>query len=249
MFDLVLKSYLHSLFTIKDLGFAKYFLGLELARSTHGLLVTQQKYLTDIPSDTNLLGAKLTSTPFPPGLKLTVGDGSLLLDPTPYRRLVGRLLYLGFTRPDISFAVQQLSQFLQHPRSSHWDAALHVLHYLRGTSSLGLFFSSCNSLQPSVFTNASWASCPDSRRSITGFRIFLGSTLVSWKTKKQATVSRSSAEAEYHSMGAVVCELLWLSYLLCALQIPFTTPVPFWCDNKAAIHITANPVFIISPNV
>ncbi|KAK4384958.1 Retrovirus-related Pol polyprotein from transposon RE1 [Sesamum angolense] len=183
------KSYLHSLFTIKDLGFAKYFLGLELARSTHGLLVTQQKYLTDILSDTNLLGAKPTSTPFPPGLKLTAGDGSLLSDPAPYRRLVGRLLYLGFTRPDISFVVQQLSQFLQHPRSSHWDAALHVLRYLKGTSSLGLFFSSCNSLQPSVFTDASWASCPDSRRSITGFCIFLGSTLVSWKTKKQATVS------------------------------------------------------------
>ncbi|KAK4391492.1 Retrovirus-related Pol polyprotein from transposon RE1 [Sesamum angolense] len=134
------KSYLHSLFTIKDLGFAKYFLGLELARSTHGLLVTQQKYLTDILSDTNLLEAKPTSTPFPPGLKLTAGDGSLLPDPAPYRRLVGRLLYLGFTRPNISFVVQQCSQFLQHPGSSHWDAALHVLRYLRGTSSLGLFF-------------------------------------------------------------------------------------------------------------
>ncbi|KAL0364470.1 UNVERIFIED_CONTAM: Retrovirus-related Pol polyprotein from transposon RE1 [Sesamum angustifolium] len=225
------KSYLHSLFTIKDLGFAKYFLGLELARSTHGLLVTQQKYLTDILSDTNLLGAKPTSTPFPPGLKLTAGDGSLLSDPAPYRRLVGRLLYLGFTRPDISFVVQQLSQFLQH-LGSFIGMLLHVLP--QGTSSLGLFFSSCNSLQPSVFTDASWASCPDSRRSITGFCIFLGSTLVSWKTKKQATVSRSSAEAEYRSMGAAVCELLWLRNLLAC---------PPSVSNKAAIHITANPVF------
>ncbi|KAL0327703.1 UNVERIFIED_CONTAM: Retrovirus-related Pol polyprotein from transposon RE2 [Sesamum angustifolium] len=114
-------------------------------------------------------------------------------------RLVGRLLYLGFTRPDISFATQQLSQFLQHPRSSHWDAALHVLRYLKGTSSLGLFFSAQNSLQPTVYTDASWASCPESRRSITGFCIFLGSSLVSWKTKRQSTVSRSSAEAEYRS--------------------------------------------------
>ncbi|KAL0327700.1 UNVERIFIED_CONTAM: Retrovirus-related Pol polyprotein from transposon RE2 [Sesamum angustifolium] len=156
-------------------------------------------------------------------------------------RLVGRLLYLGFTRPDISFATQQLSQFLQHPRSSHWDAALHVLRYLKGTSSLGLFFSAQNSLQPTVYTDASWASCPESRRSITGFCIFLGSSLVSWKTKRQSTVSRSSAEAEYRSMGAVVCELLWLSYLLHALHIPFSTPVPFWCDNQAAIHITPTP--------
>ncbi|KAL0284906.1 UNVERIFIED_CONTAM: Retrovirus-related Pol polyprotein from transposon RE1 [Sesamum angustifolium] len=80
----LVKSYLHSLFTIKDLGFAKYFLGLELVRSTHGLLVTQQKYLTDILSDTNLLEAKPISTPFPPGLKLTAGDSSLLPDPAPY---------------------------------------------------------------------------------------------------------------------------------------------------------------------
>ncbi|KAL0358345.1 UNVERIFIED_CONTAM: Retrovirus-related Pol polyprotein from transposon RE1 [Sesamum angustifolium] len=126
------------------------------------------------------------------------------------KRLVGRLLYLGFTRPDISFATQQLSQFLQHPSPP--------------------------------FTLMLPGPLPESRRSITGFCIFLGSSLVSWKTKKQSTVS-APAEAEYRSMGAAVCELLWLSYLLHALHIPFSTPVPFWCDNQAAIHITANPMF------
>ncbi|KAL0304041.1 UNVERIFIED_CONTAM: Retrovirus-related Pol polyprotein from transposon RE2 [Sesamum radiatum] len=170
-------------------------------------------------------------------------DGTILSDPGDCRRLVGCLLYLGFTRPDVSFAVQQLSQFLQRPRSFHWVAALHVLRYLKDSSSLGLFFPSHNTLYPSVFTNASWASCPDSRRSIMGFCIFLGSSVVSWKSKKQATVSRSSAKAVYHSMGAAVCELLWLSYLLYDLHVPFHTPISFWCDNKAAIHITANPVF------
>ncbi|XP_020551111.1 uncharacterized protein LOC110012327 [Sesamum indicum] len=238
-----LKDYLHTLFTIKDLDFAKYFLGLELARSTHGLLVTQQRYLSDILADVCMTDAKATSTPLPPGHKFSADVGSLLADPAAYRCLVGRLLYLDFTRPDISFAVQQLSQFLQHPRSSHWDAALYVLRYLKGTSSLGLFFSSSNSLQPSVFTDASWASCSDSCRSVTGFCVFLGSSLVSWKTKKQATVSRSSAEAEYRSMGSAVCELLWLSYLLRAFQVSYRTPVSFWCDNQAVIHITENPVF------
>ncbi|KAK4404224.1 Retrovirus-related Pol polyprotein from transposon RE2 [Sesamum angolense] len=187
-----IKSHLDTLFTIKDMGHAKYFLGLELALSAHGL-------------------------------KLSADDGTLLFDPGPFRRLIGALLYLGFTRPDVSFATQQLSQFLQQPKSSHWDAALHVVRYLKGTSSLGLFFFAKNSLQPVVYTNASWASCPESRRSITGFCIFLGSSLVSWKTKKQSTVSRSSAEAEYRSMVAVVCELLWLSYLLHALHISFST--------------------------
>ncbi|KAL0293767.1 UNVERIFIED_CONTAM: Retrovirus-related Pol polyprotein from transposon RE1 [Sesamum angustifolium] len=124
-----IKSHLDTLFTIKDLGHAKYFLGLELARSAHGLLVTQQKYLTDILRDVHMLDSRPAPTPLPPGLKLSADDGTLLFDPGPFRRLVGRLLYLGFTRPDISFATQQLSQFLHHPRSSHWDAALHVLRY------------------------------------------------------------------------------------------------------------------------
>ncbi|XP_020548166.1 uncharacterized protein LOC110011713 [Sesamum indicum] len=160
------------------------------------------------------MDAKATSTPLPPGHKLSTDAGSLLANPTAYRHLVGRLLYLGFNRPDISFVVQQLSQFLQHLQSSHWDAALYVLRYLKGTSSLGLFFSSSNSLQPFALTDASWASCSNSSHSATGFCIFLGSSLVSWKTKKQATISRSSAEAEYRSMGSV-----------------------------AAIHITENLVF------
>ncbi|KAL2252652.1 UNVERIFIED_CONTAM: Retrovirus-related Pol polyprotein from transposon RE1 [Sesamum indicum] len=199
-----LKAHLHSLFTIKDLGLAKYFLGLEFARSSHGLLVTQQKYLRDILADTNMLGSKATPTPLPPGLKLSADVG-----------------------PDVSFAVQQLSQFLQHPKSSHWDAAVHVLHYLKGSSSLRIFFSSRSTLHPLVDTDASWASCPDSRRSIFGYCIFLGSSLVSWRMKKQATVSRSSAEAEHRSMGAAMCELLWLSYLLRAFKIQFRTPIPF----------------------
>ncbi|KAK4388552.1 Retrovirus-related Pol polyprotein from transposon RE2 [Sesamum angolense] len=141
------RDYLDDLFTIKDLGQAKYFLGLELARSSHGLQVSQHKYLQDILADTSMLAAKPASTPFPLGLKLVLEDGALLPNPNKYRRLIGRLLYLGFTRPDISFAVQQLSQFLQAPRTSHWDAALHVLRYLKGTPSTGLFFSSSSSSQ------------------------------------------------------------------------------------------------------
>ncbi|KAL0316619.1 UNVERIFIED_CONTAM: Retrovirus-related Pol polyprotein from transposon RE2 [Sesamum radiatum] len=237
------KHYLDKLFTIKDLGSAKYFLGLELARSTHGLHVTQHKYLQDILRDASMLDAKPTSTPFPSGLHLNNEEGALLHCPDRYRRLVGRLLYLGFTRPDLSFPVQQLSQFMQHPRTSHWDAALHVLRYLKGTCTLGLFFPSQSSLHLSAYFDAAWASCPDSRRSITGFCIFFGTSLISWKTKKQTTVSRSSAEAEYRSMGSTVCELLWISYLLSDFLIYVQQPISFWCDNRAAFHITANPVF------
>ncbi|KAL0430656.1 UNVERIFIED_CONTAM: Retrovirus-related Pol polyprotein from transposon RE2 [Sesamum radiatum] len=158
--------------SIKDLGPAKYFLGPELARSSHGLQVTRRKYLQDILADTSMLDARPAHTLFPSGLKLVIGDGSLLPDPRKCRRLVGRLLYLNFTRPDISFAVQQLSQFLQAPRTSHWDVGLHVLRYLKGTPSTGLFFSSSSSIRLSAYSDASWASCLDSRRSITSYWVF-----------------------------------------------------------------------------
>ncbi|KAK4395882.1 Retrovirus-related Pol polyprotein from transposon RE2 [Sesamum angolense] len=139
---------------------------------------------------------------------------SPLSDPEKYRRLIRRLLYLGFTRPDLSFAVQQLSQFLQHPTDQHWPAALHVVRYLKGSLATGLFFPSSNNLQLVAYTDADWGSCVDTRHSITGFCVFLGSSLISWKTKKQNTVSRSSAEAEYRAMAASIFELQWITFSL-----------------------------------
>ncbi|KAL0307059.1 UNVERIFIED_CONTAM: Retrovirus-related Pol polyprotein from transposon RE1 [Sesamum radiatum] len=237
------KSYLDGLFTIKDLGVALYFLGLQIARSPTGTSVTQAKYINDIVRDMGLMHAKSVTTPFPQHIKLSATRGAVLSDPEPYRRLVGRLLYLGFTRPDISYGVQQLSQFLQHPCESYWHAALHVVRYLKGTSTTGLFFPCSSSFQLQAYCDADWASCVDSRKSISGFCVFFGTSLISWKSKKQATVSRSSAEAEYRSMGATVCELLWISYLLQDFGIPLHSPIPLFCDNKAALHIMANPVF------
>ncbi|KAK6124979.1 hypothetical protein DH2020_041253 [Rehmannia glutinosa] len=238
-----LKSYLHKMFTIKDLGHAKYFLGLEIARSTSGTYVHQRKYILDILSDVGLLECKPASTPFPQGLKLTGRQGTPLPDSNVYRRLVGRLLYLNMSRPDVTHAIQQLSQFINDPYSAHWDAAIHVLRYLKGTPSKGLFYAAHNSYDFEAFCDADWAACPDSRRSLTGYCVFFGGALVSWKTKKQVTVSKSSAEAEYRSMSQTVCELLWLSYLATDLHICYSLPIPIWCDNQAALYIVANPVF------
>ncbi|KAL0298754.1 UNVERIFIED_CONTAM: Retrovirus-related Pol polyprotein from transposon RE2 [Sesamum radiatum] len=189
------------------------------------------------------MDAKTCTTPLPSVLKFSANEGPLLQEADRYRRLIGKILYVGFTRPDISFAVQQLNQFLQHPTQQHWDDAIHVVRYLKGSSSMALFFPSQNSIQLSAFSDADWAACVDSRRSVTGYCIFLGSLLISWKTNKQNTVSRSSTKAEYRAMATTVCELLWITYILKDFQVPLTTPVPFWCDNQVPFHITANPVF------
>ncbi|KAL0298023.1 UNVERIFIED_CONTAM: Retrovirus-related Pol polyprotein from transposon RE2 [Sesamum angustifolium] len=116
-------------------------------RSDYSLLVTQRKYLHDILQDVRLLDTRSSSIPFPPTIHLTSDAGSLLPDPSPYRRLVGRLLHLGFSRPNISFSVQQLSQYIQHLKSIHWDATSHLRRYLKSSSSTNIFFPSQNSLQ------------------------------------------------------------------------------------------------------
>lgn len=131
------KRFLHEQFTIKDIGPAKSFLGVEIARSKAGIYINQRKYILDIIQQAGLTGSKPTATPFPKGLKLNAEDGTLLSNPESYRRMVGQLLYLGFTRPDITYAVQQLSQFVQHPTDLHWNAALHVLKYLKNCPSKG----------------------------------------------------------------------------------------------------------------
>ncbi|KAL0373597.1 UNVERIFIED_CONTAM: Retrovirus-related Pol polyprotein from transposon RE1 [Sesamum radiatum] len=142
----------------------RYFLGLEIARSSTGIYVSQTKYVADIIHNTGLEHAKSVSTPFPQGFKWRIDSGALLTNPDSYRRRVRRLLYLGFTRPEISYSVQQLSQFLTRPCESHWQAALHIVRYLKGCPSLGLFLPSQTSFVLKTFCDADWASCTDTRR-------------------------------------------------------------------------------------
>ena len=138
-------------------------------------------------------------------MKLNNDQGEILKATANYRRMVGRLIYLTITRPDISFAVNILSQFMHAPRKPHWDAALRVVRYLKNNLGNKLLFSSNSSLQLKAYCDANWENCPMTRRSTTGYCVFLGDSLISWKTRKQKTDSRSSAKAEYISMDAATC--------------------------------------------
>ena len=120
-----------------------------------------------------------------------------------YRHLVGRLLYLSFTRPDLAYVVHILSQFMHQPLDAYWNAALLVVPYLKGTPGQGILLSASSALQVFSWCDSNWTSCPLTRRSLTSWIVFLGSSPISWKTKKQHIVSHSSAEAEYRSMAAL----------------------------------------------
>ncbi|XP_019057763.1 PREDICTED: uncharacterized protein LOC109116565 [Tarenaya hassleriana] len=215
------KQILHQHFQLKDLDPLHYFLGLGVARSRQGVQICQRKYTLELLEDFGFLGSKPLATPMDIREKLYADSGTILDDATHYRQLVGRLIYLSVTRPDISFAVQKLSQYMARPFSSHLQAAHRVLRYLKGAPSQGLLFPGNSPLRLSGYTDADWASCPDSRRSVSGYCIFLGHSLISWKSKKQAIVSRSSAESEYRAMAQASCELFWLSGLLRDLHIDY----------------------------
>jgi len=237
------KDYLHTCFHMKDLGKLKYFLGVEVARSPIGIFLSKRKYALDIIRETGLLGSRPSSTPLEENHRLALAEGPMLSNPNQYRRLVGRLIYLCFTRPDLTYSVHVLSQFMQQPREKHWQAALRVVRYLKGQPGQGILLHRDNVLTLNGWCDSDWASCPLTRRSITGWFILLGNSPVSWKTKKQHTVSRSSAEAEYRSMAITTCELKWLKALLSDIGISHPQPIPLSCDSQAALHISKNPVF------
>lgn len=237
------KSTLDSHFKIKDLGALCFFLGFEVARSKKGLLLNQRKYTLELLQDTGMLVAKPAKTPANPTVRLSSEGGTAYHDPFAYRRLIGPLLYLTNTRPDIAFSVQQLSQFVAKPSESHFQSAVQVLRYLKTAPAQGLYFPAQNQLHLSGFADSDWGCCTDTRKSITGYCVFLGSALVSWKSKKQNTVSRSSSEAEYRALASLVCEIQWIHYLLKDLQLPQSSPIAVYCDNKSAIYLAHNPTF------
>nr|GEV69731.1 hypothetical protein [Tanacetum cinerariifolium] len=190
-----LKKSLDDKFTIKDLGLARYFLSIEIYHTFTGTHLNQRKYILDLLTDAGLTAAKPNPSPLPTNLKLSLDKGVLISDPAAYRRLVGRLIYLTMTRPNISYVVQHLSQIVSSPKDVHLQAAIHLLKYLKGTAFKGLFYPIQPHLQVTGFTNADWTSCLMTRKSLTGYCIFLSHSLIYWKTKKQATLSRSSTES------------------------------------------------------
>jgi hypothetical protein len=174
-----LKHFLSTRFKIKDLDPLKYFLGVEIARSKSGISFCQRKYTLDILEDTGMLGAEPQKIPMDATVALMPIGSDPLKDPTSYRRLFGRLIYLTITRPEITYAVNTLSQFMHEPQKHNFDTARQLLHYLKGASGQGLLFSSNGPLYLTAYCDAYWARCPFTRCSVTGYCIFLGRSLIS----------------------------------------------------------------------
>nr|KYP74866.1 Retrovirus-related Pol polyprotein from transposon TNT 1-94 [Cajanus cajan] len=229
---------LASEFDMKQLGDLKYFLGIEVARSKHGIFICQRKYVLDLLTETGMLGCKPVDTPIEKNHKNFHCVGTASTDKGRYQRLVGKLIYLSHTRPNIAYAVNVVSQFMHDPRKPHMDAVERILRYLKSAPGKGLLFSNHGHLKVEGYTDADWAGSKNDRRSTAGYLTFVGGNLVTWRSKKQEVVARSSAEAEFRGMAIGICELLWIKNLLKDIGYE----MKLYCDNKSAIQIANNLV-------
>ncbi|CAL1357087.1 unnamed protein product [Linum trigynum] len=193
----LLKDGLQVSFQIKDLGQLSYFLGLEVSRSAAGIFLCQRKYISDLLGDYNMEDCVPVNTPMELNLKLSRESGDKVKDGSQYRSIVGSLIYLSATRPDISYAVQLVSQFMADPRTDHVAALYRILRYLRETKELGLLFPTSGTTTLQAYSDSDYAGCVDTRRSTTGWCVQFGNSFISWRCKKQNKVSKSSTEAEY----------------------------------------------------
>jgi hypothetical protein len=172
--------------------------------------------------------------------KVSAESGPPVADLTHFRSLAGALKYLTFTRSDITYAVQQICLHMHDPWEPHLTAMKRTLHYLRGTLDYGLLLRCSASSELTVYTDADWAGYPDTRRSTSGYAVFLGTNVISWSSKRQNVVSRSSAEAEYRAVANGVAEACWLRRLLQELHALLTKSTLVYCDNVSAVYLSTN---------
>ena len=251
----VVKDELRDKWSMKDLGPIESILGIRVIRNRteRTLSMTQEKYIDNLLSKFNLSDVKPTKTPLDPGCSLSkqmcpvTEEERALASKQPYRELVGSLMYLMVcTRPDIAFAICQLSRYSSNHGAGHWSALMHVVRYVKGTKSLGITYRGNSGLYPTLFSDASFASDIDSRRSVSGYISYVGGGPVSWRSKLQSTTALSTCESEYIALCSAAQEAVHLRSLFQEL-IPSVdgsavgAPIVVFEDNKATIDISKNP--------
>lgn len=220
----------------------KYFLGMEIARSKKGIYISQRKYVLDLLKETGMLGCRPSDTPIQTYKIDDEADLGKVVDIGRYQRIVGKLIYLSHTRPDIAYAVSVVSQHSHDPKQKHLNEVYRLLRYLKGSSGRGLLFRKSDQRSIEIFTDADWAGDKEDRKSTSGYCTFVWGNLVTWRSKKQSVVARSSAEAEFRAIALGICEGIWLKRVLEEIGVHSILPVKMYCDNMAAINISHNPV-------
>ena len=228
-------------YEMSDLGEMKYFLGMEIDQNEVGIFLYQRKYAWKILKKFHMERSKPVSTPLVVNEKLTKNDNGSKADALIYRSLIGSLLYLSATRPDVMYPASLLSRFMHSPSQFHLSAAKRVLRYIRGTTDYGVWYLKNESKQLMGYADSDWAGSLEDSKSTSGYAFSFGSG-VFWNSRKQEVVAQSSAEAEYISAANAANQAIWLRKILSDLGQNLNEATVMWVDNKSAIAMTKNPV-------
>uniref|UniRef100_UPI001CB948C2 uncharacterized mitochondrial protein AtMg00810-like n=1 Tax=Erigeron canadensis TaxID=72917 RepID=UPI001CB948C2 len=234
-------SLMSSHFEMSMMGELTFFLGLQIRQLTDGIFINQEKYIRDMLAKFDMSNITTKSTPMSPPNNLHADPDGQHVNPTLYRGMIGSLMYLTASRPDIMFATCLCARYQASPRESHLLAVKRIFKYLKGTSSLGLWYPKESSFDLVAYSDSDYAGCMLDRKSTSGGCQLLGGRLTSWSSKKQHTVSISTAEAEYVSAVSCCAQVLWMKNQLADYDLNFSK-IPIMCDNTSAIAITHNPV-------
>jgi hypothetical protein len=255
----IVKTTLQQLFRMVDLGPIEKYLGVEFVPCSEGIFMHQSQYSTALFSEFGMQDCRPSPVPLPEGRTLVSETGTASVDPTRYRQIVGKLLYLTNTRPDLAYSVNLISRFLVNPQQKHLDSALDILRYVQATKDYGILYQKGQDINIQGYTDTDWGSCEETRRSTGGYIFTVGQASLTWSSKRQPTVSRSSTESEYKALSDGTQEAVWIRRLLLELgflhktEMPLNCSnseilanlpkIPLHCDNQGSLKLARNPIF------
>ena len=229
-------------FEMTDLGMMHYYLGLEVVQSTTGIFISQKKYVQEILERFQMNNCNSVGTPTEVGVKLFKDPEGKRVDSTNYKQIVGSLMYLTATRPDIMYAVSLISRYMENPKEIHLLAAKRIFRYLQGTADFGLLYKKGEHSDLMGFTDSDYARDQDDRKSTSGYVFMLGTGVVSWSSKKQPIVTLSTTEAEFVAAASCACQAIWLRRILEEIQFKQQGETSIYCDNSSTIKLSRNLV-------
>ncbi|XP_039121527.1 uncharacterized mitochondrial protein AtMg00810-like [Dioscorea cayenensis subsp. rotundata] len=236
-------------FEMSDLGELKYILGLEVKNLNDGLFVSQHKYAANLLNKFGMENCNSATTPMNTNEHLQLHDDSENVCSTKYRRIVGGLLYLTHTKPDLMFAVSTVSRFMSSPSSHHYGALKRILRYVKGTLNYGLFYKTIGGLELQGHSDSDWGGSIDDRRSTSGWCFSLRSAVIAWSSKKQTIAALSSTEAEYITLTSAACEAVWLRRLMNDLYEKQTSASVIYCDSNQPFKLLETQYIMEEQNI
>ncbi|GKV36625.1 hypothetical protein SLEP1_g44733 [Rubroshorea leprosula] len=241
MFDQLKKSMMAE-FDMSDLGLMHYYLGIEVDQYAAGIFISQKKYVQDILDRFRMKDCNPVSTPIDAGMKLVKNPEGKKVNSTLYKQIVGSLMYLTATRPDIMHAVSLISRYMESPKEMHLLAAKRILRYLKGTVEYGLFYKKREKSDMFGFTNSDFARDVDDRKSTYGYVFMMGTAAVSWSSRKQPIVTLSTTEVEFVAATSCACQAIWLLRILEECHFKQEEPLIIFCDSNSTIKLSKNPI-------